>query len=138
MVTQTPGDLLGMLPAVLVGGAIGGMARYWLSGFVSRRLGDRLPWGTMAVNVSGALAIGILAGALAGAGEGLAGLPWLALGIGILGSYTTVSSFSLQTLVLLREGAAGRAALNVVLSASLCLSAAGLGLVATAGWPGSP
>lgn len=114
---------------VILGSALGGVARHWLSGLVGRRFGETFPWGTMAVNVSGAFAIGMLASA-ALAGEG-----WLATQsasrfsiIGFLGSYTTVSSFSLQTLALAQDGELRRAAGNVVASLALCLSAAALGI----------
>lgn len=107
---------------VALGGMLGGLARALVSTLVAERFGDRLPWGTFAVNLSGSLALGLLAGASAPAP-----LPWLFLGTGILGSYTTVSTFSLQTLFLLRQGAVARAALNTVGSASLCIGAAAIG-----------
>jgi fluoride exporter len=120
---------------VAVGGALGGMARFWVAGAVGRRLGEAFPWGTLAVNVSGALAIGVAAGLLLGP-EGPAGPSgaWHLGVIGFLGSYTTVSSFSLQTLALLQEGAPGRAAWNVGASLVLCLAAAALGLALAGAW----
>lgn len=115
---------------VLAGSALGGMARYWLSGVVGRRIGETFPWGTMAVNASGAFAIGVAA-ALTASNPALAELGLWHLGIiGFLGSYTTVSSFSLQTLALLREGQRWPAAGNVLLSLGLCLSAAAAGFAA--------
>ena len=117
---------------VVTGSALGGVARYWLSGVVGRRVGETFPWGTMAVNVSGAFAIGAVA-ALAASNPGFAALGLWHLGvIGFLGSYTTVSSFSLQTLALLRDGQPWQAAGNVLLSLGLCLSAAAAGFAATA------
>ena len=124
--------------AVLVGSALGGMARFWLADAVARRLGERFPWGTLAVNASGALAIGVFAAVLLPAADGAvvtgsssAGglLAWHLAGLGFLGSYTTVSSFSLQTLALAHAGAWRRAGANVVLSLGLCLGAVGLGLL---------
>ena len=122
----------GVSPALLLvialGGFVGGLARYWLSGVVGRAVGETFPWGTMAVNVSGALCIGVLAALLPpGDGHGLTVQLWAALVVGVLGSYTTVSSFRLQTLALLREGERRRAAANVILSVALCLGAAALG-----------
>jgi CrcB protein len=107
------------------------MARFWVSGIVGRHLGEAFPWGTMVVNVTGAFAIGIFAAAAA-SGEGWFGDPttWLFAGIGFLGSYTTVSAFSLQTLLLMQNGQGWRAAGNVALSLGLCLPAAALGLLA--------
>lgn len=118
---------------VAAGSAAGGMARVWLADCVARRIGDAFPWGTLAVNASGAFAIG-LAAALAAGGLPLAGLTeaWLLGVVGFLGSYTTVSSFSLQTLELFRAAAPLRAAGNVLLSLLLCLGGAALGLLAGA------
>lgn len=111
---------------VAAGGALGACARFWLSGVVARRIGETFPWGTLAVNVSGACVIGLLAARFMTA-DGVAEPwreAWLGLVTGILGSYTTVSSFSLQTLALARAGEARRAALNVIASLGLCLAAA--------------
>lgn len=112
---------------VMLGSAIGGVARYWVSGVVGRGIGETFPWGTMVVNVSGALTIGVLAGAAAGGAWPSAPAAWHLAVFGFLGSYTTVSSFSLQTLALAHDGQHGRAAANVALSLGLCLSAAALG-----------
>lgn len=117
-----------LLVLVFVGGFAGGVLRYSISGFVGRRVGETFPWGTVAVNGSGALAIGLLA-----AWVGEAGVPdalWMALVVGILGSYTTVSSFSLQTLALVRDGERLPALFNVVASLALCLGAAMVGYLA--------
>jgi fluoride exporter len=112
------------------GSAVGGVARFLVSGAVARAVGEIFPWGTMVVNVTGAFAIGVLV-ALAGS-QGPLALPevWPLAVTGFLGSYTTVSSFSLQTLALAREGEWWRAAGNVLLSLALCLAAAALGLTA--------
>ena len=109
-----------------VGGMLGGLGRALVSTLVAEHLGERLPWGPFAVNLSGSLALGLLAGSLAG-DPGPAPPSALFLATGLLGSYTTVSTFSLQTLFLLREGAVGRAALNIVGSAGLCIAAAAFG-----------
>jgi fluoride exporter len=108
---------------VALGSIIGGTARFWLSGFVARRVGETFPWGTMVVNVSGAFLLGILAASAASHGIFAAVGPWQFAAIGILGTYTTVSSFSLQTLALARDGEMMRAAGNMVLSLSFCLLA---------------
>ena len=121
------GALLDLL-LVGIGGAVGAALRYGLTGVVDRRGTGIFPWGTLAVNVSGAALLGVLAGALQISwpdAEG--GAPWLLLAVGVLGSYTTVSSFSLQTFTLLRSGEPGRAALNTGLSFALCLVVAALG-----------
>ena len=115
---------------VTLGSVLGGTARFWLSGFVARRVGETFPWGTVVVNVSGAFLLGILAASAASHGI-FAGLrPWQFAAIGILGTYTTVSSCSLQTLALARDGEMMRAAGNIVLSLSLCLLAVAAGFAA--------
>jgi CrcB protein len=111
---------------VAAGGGIGACGRFWLSGLVARRVGETFPWGTLVVNVTGALTIGLLAARLLTA-DGVAEPwreAWIGLVVGVLGSYTTVSSFSLQTLALARAGEGWRAALNVLASLGLCLGAA--------------
>ncbi len=113
------------LLAIALGGAFGGIGRFWVSGVVARRLGERFPWGTLVVNVTGAALIGMAAGALLAPDmSGRQSSIWAVLVIGVLGSYTTVSSFSVQTLALVRSGERARAAANVAASLSLCLGSA--------------
>jgi CrcB protein len=111
---------------VAVGGALGAVARFWLSGMIGKRIGETFPWGTLAVNVSGCAAIGLIAGLLHGADQ--APDFWPVLVVGGLGSYTTVSSFSLQTMSLMRGGEWRHATGNIAGSLLLCLAAAGSGL----------
>jgi fluoride exporter len=114
------------LLAIALGGALGGIGRFWVSGVVARRFGERFPWGTLVVNVTGAALIGMAAGALLAPDMGAVRQSsiWAVLVIGVLGSYTTVSSFSVQTLALVRSGERARAAANVAASLSLCLGSA--------------
>ncbi|WP_290652041.1 fluoride efflux transporter CrcB [Aquisalimonas sp.] len=116
------------LLAVLLGSAVGGAARYWVSGVVNRWLGERFPWGTLVANVSGAVLIGILA-ALATDSAALSAAPQaqLLLIVGVCGSYTTVSSFALQTLALARDAQWLPAAINVLASLGLCMLGVWLG-----------
>lgn len=115
---------------VSLGSVLGGMARFWLSGLVARRVGETFPWGTMVINVSGAFLIGVLAASAAGHGTFAAVRPWQFAVTGFLGCYTTVSSFSLQTLSLARDGQISLAAWNTVLSLALCLLAVVAGFAA--------
>ncbi|WP_386079678.1 fluoride efflux transporter CrcB [Vreelandella sp. F11] len=111
---------------VALGGALGGMGRFAISNLMASHFGKTFPWGTLAVNASGAIFAGWLLGS-----QGLASPSsplWLFTVAGLLGGYTTVSSFSLQTLELWQGGQALRATLNV--SATLLL---GLAMVAL-GW----
>ncbi|UIJ73696.1 fluoride efflux transporter CrcB [Aurantimonas sp. HBX-1] len=124
--TENLGLTIGLVAA---GSAAGGMARFFVSGLVARTAGEMFPWGTMVVNVSGAFAIGLIA-ALAQHHLVFAQPQAWALAVtGFLGSYTTVSSFSLQTLALARSGHRRRAVANVGVSLLLCLTAAASGLL---------
>jgi fluoride exporter len=116
--------------SVTLGSVLGAVARYFVSGFVARRFGETFPYGTLLINVSGALVIGIFGGlALDNTSLFAEPDPWLFAVTGFLGAYTTVSSFSLQTLSLARDGEGARAALYVALSVCLSLAAAALGFV---------
>ena len=118
---------------VAVGSALGGMARYWCSGFVARLFGEWFPWGTLIVNVSGSFVIGVFAALSAAEGPFL--IPpemRIFVMVGICGGYTTFSSFSLQTFALWREGEWFWAGANSVLSFVLCLLAVWLGYTAVA------
>jgi CrcB protein len=129
-------DILQGMLWVVLGSALGGPARFFVSGFVGRRVGETFPWGTMVVNASGAFIIGFIAAASA---AGMLPLPnaWQFAVIGFLGSYTTVSSFSLQTLALARDGQMLSAGGNVLLSLVFCLSGVALGFAAGAALLGS-
>ena len=116
-----------------LGSALGGMGRYWCSGVVARAFGETFPWGTIVVNVSGSLIIGFLATLMSPDGRLL--VPPDArtfLAIGLLGGYTTFSSFSLQTLNLVRDGEWLWATANIFLSLTLCLAAVWLGYIGAA------
>jgi fluoride exporter len=111
-----------------VGSALGGMARYWCSGLAASRLGETFPWGTLIVNVTGSFVIGLFA-TISGP-DGRLLVPSLArqfVMLGFCGGYTTFSSFSLQTLSLIREGEWLHAVVNIALSVALCLLAVAAG-----------
>jgi fluoride exporter len=115
---------------IALGSAVGGIARFWCSGVVARAIGETFPWGTLVVNVSGSLLIGIIAAFTAPEGRFFIGAETrLALMAGFCGGYTTFSSFSLQTLSLMQEGDWLRASGNIVLSVVLCLVAVWAGYV---------
>ena len=124
--------LLASLLLVGAGGALGGVARYQITRAVTWRFGGAFPWGTAGVNISGALLIGVLAGIAPTPSDppGMQSGLWIALGVGVLGSYTTVSSFAMQVLVLAREGRRGQAAGYLLgsIAAGLAAVAAGLAL----------
>jgi fluoride exporter len=111
-----------LLIAIGVGGMVGAYLRYRISGWVYGRTGTGFPWGTLAVNLSGSLVLGMLLPLLEvrAAGPELRGF----VTVGVLGAFTTFSTFAFETLRLLQDGYRMRALLYV--SASLSL---GLGLI---------
>lgn len=113
---------------VALGGAIGSVARYKLSGLVLHHTVDwRFPAGTFAVNVLGCLAAGILAG-LAEKHDMLSADARRLVFTGLLGGFTTFSAFGVETVHLLKRGEIGVASANVVLSIAAGLFALWLGL----------
>jgi CrcB protein len=116
---------------VMLGSALGGLARYWLSGFASQHISETFPIGTLIVNVTGSFVIGFFATLTGPDGRIFAGTDARQFVMtGICGGYTTFSSFSLQTLNLARDGEMALAGANAVLSLVLCLVAVWLGHIA--------
>lgn len=112
-----------------LGGMFGANARYWLQGWIQSRAGISFPWGTMAVNVSGSFALGLLLAYLAERYSGGHSAAFrLAVGIGFLGGYTTFSTFSYETLQLMQGGSWGRVMGNVAGSVFVGLFAAWAGM----------
>ena len=118
---------------VAVGGALGSVARFWLSALVAEILGPQFPWGTILINVLGSFAIGFYATFTGPDGRMVASFGARAfVMVGICGGFTTFSAFSLQTLELARQNHWLEAGGNVVLSVVLCLIGVWLGHVAAA------
>jgi CrcB protein len=118
---------------IAIGGALGSVARYACSSLAAHAIGETFPWGTLAVNVAGSFVIGIFATLTGPDGRWI--LPpdaRLFVTIGVCGGYTTFSSFSLQTLNLVRAGEFAAAFGNIVGSVVLCLLAVWAGYVAGA------
>lgn len=115
--------------AIAGGGAIGALSRYWVSTGVYGLLGREFPWGTLAVNVLGSFAMGLLYILML---ERSVMTPELraAVLVGFLGSFTTFSTFSLETLTLVQQGEMPRALLNIAASVLVCLLACWIGIVA--------
>jgi CrcB protein len=121
-------DVTRML-AIAAGGALGALLRYWASTAVHARLGTAFPYGTLLVNVAGSLLMGFLyIWLLERVAEGPALRAFLL--VGLLGAFTTFSTFSLETLNLVETGQVARALANIVASVTLCIGAAGLGVLA--------
>lgn len=116
---------------IALGSAIGGVGRYAASRAMALRFGETFPWGTLGVNVAGSLVIGIFAAF--SAPENRLMVPPNArmfVMVGICGGFTTFSSFSLQTLELIRNRDFGEAFANVLLSVAACLAAVAIGYIA--------
>jgi len=112
---------------IAAGGALGALLRYWLVAGVQAVAGPGFPYGTLLVNISGCIAIGVLYVLFVERPE--MHVAWRAgLIVGLLGAYTTFSAFSLETLQLVEAGQAAKAALYVGLSVVFCLSGCWFGL----------
>jgi len=113
-------SVLVWIGVALLGGA-GAVARFALDGFVQRRTGGEFPFGTLAVNTAGSLALGLLTGL------GATGDAALLAGTATLGSFTTFSTWLLETERLAEDGEAAYSAANIVGSLACGLCAAGAG-----------
>jgi CrcB protein len=114
--------------AIAAGGAIGSLLRYWVSSGTHAVLGRGFPYGTLTVNVLGSLLMGFLYIWLLDrvvAGPVLRAF----LLIGVLGGFTTFSSFSIESLNLIEAGQVMKALANILLSVTVCIAAAGLGVL---------
>lgn len=108
---------------VFIGAGLGGVLRHVLNVWITMLLGHGFPYGILTINVIGSLAMGLVAGWFAFAGEGPSGLKMF-LGTGLLGGFTTFSAFSLDTALLMERGETLLAATYVV--GSVVLSVLGL------------
>jgi CrcB protein len=111
---------------IALGGALGAVARYGLGGWIHAWAGHGFPWGTFAINAIGSFLIGLSLRYL----EGIAAAPELRalMTVGILGAFTTFSTFTYETIMLLQEGAWARAALYALGSLLIGLLAVASGL----------
>lgn len=116
------------LLAIASGGAIGAVLRFAFSNFVYSILGRAFPWGTLLVNVSGSLLMGLLYIIVVERLELSHDFRAFLL-VGLLGAFTTFSTFSFETLALLESGEVLKAGLNVLLSVTCCIVACWLGLL---------
>ena len=116
--------------AIAIGGAAGSVLRYWMSTAVYHSLGRAFPYGTLAVNVLGCLLMGVLFVVFTGRGTG-DGVLRAGILIGVLGGFTTFSAVSMETFILIEEGALLKALLNMAASLTLCIVATWVGVVMT-------
>jgi fluoride exporter len=113
---------------VLVGvaGAVGAPLRYVVDTLVGDRLGSTFPMGTLVVNVSGSFALGLISGLVLF--DGLGSGPNVVVGSGLVGAYTTFSTWTFETMALVGEGELGLAVRNVGVSAVVGAAAAAAGM----------
>lgn len=116
------------LISIAIGGAVGALCRYGMSNGVYALLGRGFPYGTLSVNLLGSIIMGtayvMMLERMDVSPEWRAGIT-----IGLLGAFTTFSTFSIETLNLLEAGESLKAGLNVLLSVSLCISGCWLGMI---------
>lgn len=110
---------------IAIGSAAGGILRYWLGIEITKLYGNAFPWGTITINVTGSFLIG-----LASSFSDQQIVRFLVM-VGLCGGFTTFSSFSLETLTLLREGMWQKAVLYAVASVALCVMSTFAGSVIT-------
>ena len=115
--------------AVAAGGACGALLRLWVTQGAHALLGRGFPFGTLVVNVTGSVAMGALYAAFSQR-HGIAPEWRLAIATGFLGAFTTFSTFSMDTLLLVHQGAHLKAGVNVLASVALCLAGCWLGMAA--------
>jgi CrcB protein len=120
-------DVLIAVALVSTGAVVGTPLRVFVSSFVGHHLGEIFPWGILVVNVSGCLMMGALIAYVQARGIAVTYELWLLASVGFLGSYTTASSFALQTLTLVHNKHVRLAVAYVVASAVFGLAAAGAG-----------
>ena len=113
---------------IAIGGAVGALCRYGMSNGIYMMLGRGFPYGTLAVNVLGSFIMGtayvMMIERMDVSPEWRAGIT-----IGLLGAFTTFSTFSIETLNLIESGESMKAGLNILLSVSLCVSGCWLGMI---------
>jgi len=112
---------------VALGGACGASLRFYISQLVLNWLGKGFPFATLMVNISGSFVMGLLYQLIENEIIDIS-IHRTLIGIGFLGAFTTFSTFSLDTLLLIQQGDMLKAMLNVLLNVSLCIAAAGLGI----------
>ena len=114
--------------AVAIGAALGGVARYYLASAIQQRVGPTFPWGTLVINVSGSLLLGVLM-RYALATPSVSAELRAFLTTGFCGGYTTFSTYSYETAALLEDGQYGRAGTYALASVVLALVATFAGFV---------
>ena len=118
---------LGVYALVALGGAMGASLRFFISQILLNWLGKGFPFATLIVNISGSFIMGFLYG-LIEQGVIQVALSRTLIGIGFLGAFTTFSTFSLDTVLLIQQGDIFKAIANILLNVVLCVGAAAVGM----------
>lgn len=113
---------------VAIGGLVGSVGRYWIAGWAQGLNGSQFPVGTLTVNVLGSFVIGVLM-TLSLERDLISAEARILLTTGFCGGFTTMSTFSYETVALLREGSGGGGVLNIGLTLAACLTSVWLGNV---------
>jgi CrcB protein len=121
--------MINPLIAIAFGGAFGAVLRFLVSSGIYQWLGRGFPYGTLVVNILGSFLIGLLTEALILQKVALSLEYRSAILIGLFGSFTTFSTFSLDTVMLIEQGNLNKAFLNIIISVSICIFAVWLGLL---------
>jgi fluoride exporter len=112
-----------------IGGFLGAIARFWLGGYISNRMGTRFPWGTFVINITGSFLIGFILTLLAERTHWSPNWRYL-IPIGFIGAYTTFSTFEYETFRSIQDGELFVAGLNVALSVVIGFISVWLGVIA--------
>lgn len=114
---------------IFMGAGIGGVLRYWVSNGIYFLLGKQFPYGTLIVNITGCFLMGLLFVISVERFDGFASQFRALILIGLLGGYTTFSSYSIETINLFESGNWVSALINMLLSTTICVLAAWLGVI---------
>jgi fluoride exporter len=120
---------------IALGGAVGTVARYLIGVCAQRVLGSSFPFSTIAINAAGSFLLAVVS--YAGFKNAVSPDLRIVLGTGLLGGFTTYSSFNQETIALLQRGATGLALANLAATVALCLLAGGGGLLLARWWLGA-
>jgi fluoride exporter len=120
---------MGKFLMVGIGGFLGAIARFWLGGFISEKIGTRFPFGTFVINCSGSFLIGFMITLLAERTHWSPNWRYL-IPVGFIGAYTTFSTFEYETFRVMQEGELSMALLNIFLSVLIGFLAVWLGVIA--------
>ena len=118
---------MSQIVAIALGGALGSVGRFLLAGWIGRQMGANFPWGTLAVNVIGGLAVGLLFELMAQSWSVSPAIRAFLI-VGVLGGFTTFSAFSLETVLLFERGELPAAMAYIVASVVLSVGAVWCGL----------